>query len=364
MIQGITASLPQLLATATMLLTTLVDGIANALPTLIPAAMQMVTTLVQGIVDNLPRIIESGLNLLAKFVEGIINAIPQLIAALPRIITSFIDGILGMLPRIMETGVNLLLKFVNGVVNAIPQLVAALPKIISGFVNGIARHLPQILQAGITLLGKLVVGIIQAIPQIIAALPQIISAIWDGLASVDWGGLGWNVIQGIKNGLMNAGSAIKDAILGLARNAWNAVKSFFGINSPSKLMRDTVGLMVGRGLANGIIQTDSLVAKAATNLAGEAYAAFDQATASQAFNLDTKLGMEHSMQTNHVKDAPAGNGVPVSGHGLSKEDVIEAVSEALQSLPAMRLLLDSGVMAGQLAPAIDKALGNRKARGY
>ncbi|PKD15197.1 phage tail protein [Bifidobacterium longum] len=363
-IQGITANLPQLLATATTLLTTLVDGIANALPTLIPAAMQMVTTLVQGIVDDLPRIIESGLNLLAKFVEGIINAIPQLIAALPRIITSFIDGILGMLPRIMETGVNLLLKFVNGVVNAIPQLVAALPKIISGFVNGIARHLPQILQTGITLLGKLVVGIIQAIPQIIAALPQIISAIWDGLTSVDWGGLGWNVIQGIKNGLMNAGSAIKDAILGLARNAWNAVKSFFGIASPSKLMRDTVGLMVGRGLANGIIQTDTLVAKAATNLAGEAYKAFDQATAIQAFDLDAQLGMEHTMQAVQATGSKPSDGVPVSEHGLSKEDVIDAVTEALQSLPAMRLLLDSGVMAGQLAPTIDKALGNRKARGY
>lgn len=363
-IQGITANLPQLLGTATMLLTTLVDGIANSLPTLIPAAMQMVTTLVQGIVDNLPRIIESGLNLLAKFVEGIIQAIPQLIAALPRIITSFIDGILRMLPRIMETGVNLLLKFINGIVNAIPQLVAALPRIISGFVNGIGKHLPQIIETGLTLLGKLVVGIIQAIPQIIAALPQIISAIWDGLTSVDWGGLGWNVIQGIKNGLMNAGGAIKDAVLGLARGAWNAVKSFFGIASPSKLMRDTVGVMVGRGLANGIIQTDSLVAKAATNLAGEAYAAFDQATVSQAFNLDTQLGVEHSMQASHVRDNPAVGGVPVSEHGLSKEDVSEAVSEALQSLPAMRLLLDSGVMAGQLAPAIDKALGNRKARGY
>ena len=129
-------------------------------------------------------------------------------------------------------------------------------------------------------------------------------------------------------------------------------------------MRDTVGVMVGRGLANGIIQTDSLVAKAATNLAGEAYAAFDQATVSQAFNLDTQLGVEHSMQASHVRDNPAVGGVPVSEHGLSKEDVSEAVSEALQSLPAMRLLLVSGVMAGQLAPAIDKALGNRKARGY
>ena len=168
-IQGITANLPQLLTTATMLLTTLVDGIANARSTLIPAAMQMVITLVQGIVDNLPRIIESGLNLLAKFVEGIINAIPQLVAALPRII--------------------------------------------SGFINGIGKHLSQILQTGITLFGKLVVGIIKAIPQILAAIPQIISAIWNGLTNVDWGGLGRNVIEGIKNGLMNAGRAIKDAIL-------------------------------------------------------------------------------------------------------------------------------------------------------
>lgn len=362
-LQGITANLPQLLAIATTMLTTLVDGLANALPTLIPVAMQMVVTLVQGVIDNLPRIIESGLNLLSKFVEGILNAIPRLVAALPRIITSFVNGILGMLPRIMETGVNLLLKLVNGIVNAIPQLVAALPQIISGFVGGIARHLPQIIETGLTLLGKLVVGIIRAIPQIIAAIPQIIRAIWDGLTQVDWGGLGWNVIQGIKNGLMNAGDAIKDAIVGLAKNAWSAVKSFFGIKSPSRLMRDTVGVMVGRGFADGIIRTDALVTKAAGSLAGEAYKAFGNATSADAFGFDAKLGVQHSMQMNASAATPSSND-PDRRQGLSKEDLVDAVIEALQSLPAMRLLLDSGVMAGELAPAIDKALGNRKARGY
>lgn len=180
---------------------------------------------------------------------------------------------------------------------------------------------------------------------------------------MDWGGLGWNVIQGIKNGLLNAGRAIKDAILGLARSAWNAVKSFFGIRSPSRLMRDTVGLMVGKGLAEGIIRTDTLVGKAAGNLAGEAYAAFDQAAASQAFNLDARLAMERTLQTNGNARMPVAD-APESGRVLSKNDIIDAVSEALQSLPAFRLLLDSGVMAGELAPAIDKALGNRKARGY
>ena len=366
-LQGITQNLPQILTVAVDILTSLVDGIANALPTLLPVAMQMIVTLVQGIIDNLPRIIASGLNLLAKFVEGILNALPQLIAALPRIITGFVDGILGMLPRILTTGVDLLLKFITGIIDAIPQLVAALPQIISGFINGIGRHLPQIIETGLVLLGKLIVGIIQAIPQLIGAIPQIIRAIWDGLTNVDWGGLGRNVIEGIKNGLMNAGGAIKDAIVGLAKGAWNAVKSFFGIASPSKLMRDTVGVMVGRGLANGIIDTTKTVSKAATSLAGQAYSAFDQVAGDNPFRLDADADVTRTTRIHTITDDTSRRDTDANGGNvrpLTRDDIITAVTEALQAMPSMRLLLDSGVMAGELAPAIDKALGNRRARGY
>jgi tape measure domain-containing protein len=363
-LQGITANLPQILTVAADILTSLVDGLANALPTLLPIALEMILTLVQGIVDNLPKIIASGLNLLAKFTEGILNALPQLIAALPKIITGFVDGILGMLPRILTTGVNLLLKFTAGIIDAIPQLVAALPQIISGFINGIAKHLPRIIETGLTLLGKLVAGVIKAIPQLVAALPQIIGAIWNGLTSVDWGNLGWNIIQGIKNGLLNAGAAIKDAIVGLAKGAWNAVKSFFGISSPSKLMRDTVGVMVGRGLANGIIDTTKTVSRAATNLAGQAYNAFDTTISDHPFRLETDANVT---RTTHIQTSANDTNRRATGdtmQSLTRDDIIIAVTEALQAMPAMRLLLDSGVMAGELAPAIDKALGNRRVRGY
>ncbi|KFI49740.1 phage tail protein [Bifidobacterium biavatii] len=365
-LQGITQNLPQILTVAADILTSLVDGIANALPTLLPIALEMILTLVQGIIDNLPKIINSGLNLLAKFVEGILNALPKLIEALPKIITGFVDGILAMLPQILTTGVELLLKFITGIIDAIPQLVAALPQIISGFVNGIGKHLPRIIETGLTLLGKLVVGVIKAIPQLIAALPQIIKAIWDGLTNVDWGGLGRNVIEGIKNGLMNAGGAIKDAIVGLAKNAWSAVKSFFGIASPSKLMRDTVGVMVGRGLANGIIESTKTVSRAATNLAGQAYNAFDATIGDHPFQLETDADVTRTTRIQTVADDTSRRSTDTGNivKPLTKDDIIIAVAEALQTMPAMRLLLDSGVMAGELAPAIDKALGNRKARGY
>lgn len=318
-LRGVTDNLPQILAIAADVLATLVDGLAEQLPTLLPVAMAMVLTLVQGVIDNLPKIIESGLNLLAKFTQGVIDAIPQLVEALPKIIT--------------------------------------------GFVNGIGRHMPQIIETGLTLLGKLIVGIVKAIPRLIAALPQIIRTIWDGLTQVDWGGLGRDMINGIKNGLMNAGGAIKDAIVGLDKGAWKAVKNFFGIASPSRLMRDTIGVMVGKGLADGIIGTGPVASNAVEGLADQAFDAFDAQSARHPLTLDARTRNERDRDTAGTLRAQL-EATPQDREGLTRDDVLEAVKEALQSMPALQLLLDNRVVAGELAPYIDKTLGRRTVRGY
>lgn len=48
---------------------------------------------------------------------------------------------------------------------------------------------------------------------------------------------------------------------------------------------------------------------------------------------------------------------------LSKTDVVDAVVAALQRMPDMRLKLNNGVMAGELAPAISRELGVRQSMG-
>ena len=361
-IQGITTNLPQIITVAATVLSTLVNGVASALPTLLPAATSMIMALVQGIVDNLPQILMAGVNLLANFITGIVNSIPNLVSALPQIITSFVSGILGMLPQIVETGVNLLLNLVNGIVNAIPQLVAAIPKIINGFVSTIGSNLPRIIETGITMLGKLVAGLIQAIPQLVGAIPQIVQAFWNGITSINWLDLGLQIIKGIANGIVSAAGQILNAIIGIAKSAWQGVKDFFGIHSPSRLMRDTVGVMVGRGFAEGIIGTSKTVTKAATGLASDAFDAFNDSTSGSGFELTSSVKVERTMT---ASNGFAG-GLDMSGYDsepLTKQDIIEAVSEALKHLPDMNLRLDSGVMAGELAPALDKELGRRTLRG-
>ncbi len=71
--------------------------------------------------------------------------------------------------------------------------------------------------------------------------------------------VGVDIIQGIINGIWNMGSRLGDAAVGVARNAFNAAKSWLGIGSPSKLFSENVGRPISEGIADGVIRSGGLV---------------------------------------------------------------------------------------------------------
>jgi hypothetical protein len=64
--------------------------------------------------------------------------------------------------------------------------------------------------------------------------------------------LGTSLMQGIADGISNGAQLLKDAAMTAAKAAYQAIKDFFGIESPSKLMHDMVGINVSKGMAAGI----------------------------------------------------------------------------------------------------------------
>lgn len=248
----LTANLPQIIESGIDILVSLVNGITEALPSLIQAVIDLFPVIVTNITQQLPKIVESGLNLLVSLVNGIVQAIPQLIAMLPTIISTIVSTLTSMLPQIIQTGITLLNSLISGIINAIPQLVAALPQVLNAIITTITQNLPKIIQSGIELIGALISGLIQAIPSLIAAVPQIISAIWDTITNTDWLSLGKNIIDGVIQGVKNAASSLINVFKDLASSALDAVKEFFGIASPSKVMRDQVGKMIPAGMAIGV----------------------------------------------------------------------------------------------------------------
>lgn len=250
--QALIANLPQIISMGVQILVSLINGISQTIPQLITAIIELIPVIVQEIMDNLPLIIDAGLNLLLSLISGIVQAIPQLIAMLPTIINTIVSQIVSMLPKIIETGIQLLNSLISGIVQAIPQLIATLPQVITSTVNTIIANLPKIIQTGIELLGALISGIIRAIPSLVAALPQVFSAIINTFKGINWADLGKNIIDGVINGVKNAASSLINVFKDLAKSALDAVKDFFGIASPSKVMRDQVGKMLPAGMAQGV----------------------------------------------------------------------------------------------------------------
>lgn len=266
--QNLAANLPGLMEMGSELLNSIISGVAAALPGIVTSAGQIITSFLQGLTAGFPSVIQNGVEMLNNLANGIIQSIPALVAQLPQIISAFINFISSALPQIVNAGVDILLNLVNGIINSIPQLVSQIPQIITAFTSAIASNLPKILQAGIEILLKLAEGIIKAIPQLVAQLPQIISAIIDGLNALIQGikDVGKNIVQGLWNGISSAAGWLKDKVGGWASGLINSIKSKFKIASPSKLMRDEIGVMIARGLGLGLKKGTPYVERMANRL--------------------------------------------------------------------------------------------------
>lgn len=91
--------------------------------------------------------------------------------------------------------------------------------------------------------------------------------------------VGTNIATGIANGITDAAGKIADAARSAASDAYEAAKKFLGMASPSKLMRDQVGVNFSKGMALGILDGIPDVVGAARNTA-----AIGAATAAQTVN--------------------------------------------------------------------------------
>lgn len=89
-------------------------------------------------------------------------------------------------------------------------------------------------------------------------LVPTLTSLWNNIknwfTSMDWGQLGSNIITGIINGLQNGAQAVIDMVIRIASGALDAIKNFFGIESPSTVFQQ-LGQQMVAGLALGLGQT-------------------------------------------------------------------------------------------------------------
>ena len=244
--------LPQITQTGIDVIVSLAQGIADALPQLIPAATDAIIKIVEVLTspENLGNLIDAALAIILALVDGLVDATPKLIAAVPDVITNLVTAIIANMPKILEAGVEITMALADGLIKALPELIAAIPNLILGIVQGIIDNLPEIIMAGPKIIAALATGLIEAIPDIVMVIPQLIRSIVDTFLSFDWGSIGKNIVEGIKNGFVNMWNSFKQTVENVFTGLVDGVKSFLGIASPSKVFAGIGGYMA-EGLGQG-----------------------------------------------------------------------------------------------------------------
>ena len=250
----------------------LAKGIAKAMPDIIKNVPQIVINIAGVINDNAPKILLAGVQLIAILLKGLIQSIPTLIANVPKIVQaivsvftaynwlslgkSLITGIKNGIINAKNTAVDAMKNTYNGLIDAIKNLPSKLKGLGENGIKGIGNGITGKLSGLKTTAGKILTNIIEAVKNLPKELSKkATSAIRDmktTFKNVDWGSVGMNVVKGIAKGVGDFAWILVDKMTGLAQKAWEGVKDFFGIHSPSRLMRDTVGKMIPAGITVGL----------------------------------------------------------------------------------------------------------------
>lgn len=343
--QGIIDSLPAITQAAIDILFFLANGLIENLPTLIDGIVQVTLTIVQMLTspDFLTQLIETAILLIMTLAQGLIDAIPQLIAAVPMIIGNLLAAIIVELPNIIQMGIDLLFALIDGIIKCIPELVAAVPTLIIAFVNGIVNNLDKIILAAPQIIVSLITGIIGAIPELIAAVPRVIAAIADTIRNYDWGGIGRNIVQGLKDGIAGMWDNIKDWFNEKVNSLVGGVKRILGIHSPSKVFAGIGGFMA-EGLGEGF--SDEF-ASVKNDIEGSMN--FDAGTITADANISRNY-------TSGSYGAASTSGGGDSGR------IVMLLEQYLPMLANMKVIMDSGQVIGLLAPGMDEELSKINAR--
>lgn len=261
--------LPEIIQTGQNILNALLQGIVENIPQIASTITQVILSLVDFIIQNLPMILETGVQILFALMEGIAEALPDLVPQIVNVIIKIMEIFNNNFDKFLMLGIKIILGLIEGLIKSIPDIIKNLPTIIMAIINFFS--LSKFLSLGKSIITGLIKGLGQAIPNLLKSIPKIISQIINTFKSGGWSGIGKNIIQGIINGFSSMGSFIKKAIKNVCSSMLNGIKSFFGIKSPSKLMREQVGKNLILGVGVAFEKDDNLINKQISDFGDDVY---------------------------------------------------------------------------------------------
>ena len=258
--------------------------ITNTLPSILASAGNIVMTLVDGIIQNAPLIVETAITTILTFANGLVDALPKMVNSIVSIVLKIVDTITkpSTLSQLLEAALAIIIALANGIMKSLPNLLAMAPKIVANLVTAIITAAPKLLTAAAKLIATIVKGIGNTMTSIVSAGAKIVNNLWSGISNKlsfitskgktigsrvlsgirsgigSVASIGRNLVEGLWNGVSSRIQWVAQKMAGFGKQVIKSLKDFFGIKSPSTLMRDEIGRFLAEGVAVGFMENDPM----------------------------------------------------------------------------------------------------------
>ena len=279
---GLTALAAAFSASGTIIvsgITAILTGIIGLIPALAVAIGQGIIAICNVIAGAAGSICAAIAAIIVAVSNALIIATPPLVQAIFVVLDTVLQKLVEYTPKIVEAAVNLVLALLDGLATGLPKIVESAVTLIEKFLLSLGEQLPRIVDAGFKMIISFIEGITKAIadngPVLAEKIRELFKTILKTATTIltdgikDFKSAGKEVIRGFINGIKDKISAVGDAASEIGKKALNSIKSFLGINSPSKEFAE-IGRYSDEGLIAGLKAYSGKVAATAGNVGGSA----------------------------------------------------------------------------------------------
>lgn len=211
--------------------------------------------------------------------EAFRNFVTSAFQQIQQVAQSVIDAIVNFFTVTVPNAIGIVIGFFQHLWNSIVAVFNGALSTVSGFVSSVVRFftvsvpnaVSNMLSAAGRIPGQIASFLGSAVSsaasfvsnfasKAVQAASQFVSNIVSGLSGLAGRvmSVGSDIVHGIWSGISGAAGWLMNQISGFADNVVSGIKGFFGIASPSKVMRDEVGKYLAEGVAVGWEKNDPM----------------------------------------------------------------------------------------------------------
>lgn len=172
----------------------------------------------------------------SKFLSNIVNFFTQLPGRIASFLSNAISRVVSWASSMASRAVSAGSRFLSGVVRFISQLPGRIGGFLSSVIGRLGSWAGQMVSAG----ARGARGMFNAVVNGLASLPGQVASI------------GSNIVHGIWNGISGAAGWLAGQVRSFAKGIVDGMKGALGIHSPSRVMRDEVGVYIAKGVVAGV----------------------------------------------------------------------------------------------------------------